>query len=102
MQSFLKTILNYRKQSEAIHKGKTIHFAPENGVYVISRISDDEKIVLILNKNDESYNLDLERFNELGLQNSEMKNLISEEKINWNNTLELPERGIYFYTTKFN
>ena len=102
MQSFLKTILNYRKESEAIHKGKTIHFAPENGIYLISRISDNEKIVLILNKNEDLYNLDLERFKELGLQNSEMKNLISEEKINWNNTLELPERGVYFYTTKFN
>lgn len=102
MQSFLKSILNYRKESEAIHNGKTIHFAPENGIYLISRLSENEKIVLILNKNEEAYDLELERFKELNLQNSEMQNLISKENITWDQTLELPERGVYFYTTKFN
>ena len=47
MQSFLKKVLNYRKESEAIHEGKTIHFAPENGVYVLSRISKDELCEII-------------------------------------------------------
>jgi len=102
MQSFLKTILNYRKNSDAIQNGKTIHFAPENGIYLISRISENEKIVLILNKNQESVDLDLQRFQELGLQNSSMKNLISGEELQWNKTLKLPERGAYFLTTKFN
>lgn len=100
MQSFLKTILNYRKNSDAIHNGKTIHFAPENEVYLISRISENEKVVLILNKNDESVDLDLERFQELGLQGLSMKNLISGEKIQWDKKLRLPERGAYFFTTK--
>ncbi|MBT8294876.1 MAG: glycoside hydrolase family 13 protein [Gramella sp.] len=102
MQSFLKTILNYRKESDAIHNGKTLHFAPEDGIYLISRIAKGEELVLILNKNEKPVTLDLERFKELGLQNKEMKNLISEEIITWDKTLELPERGVYFYTTKFN
>ena len=102
MQNFLKKILNYRKNSEAIKSGKTIHFAPENGVYLISRISDNEKVVLVLNKNEETSTLDLQRFEELGLQNSKMKNLISGEEFNWSDSLELPERGAYFFTTKLN
>ncbi|WP_300434739.1 glycoside hydrolase family 13 protein [Christiangramia sp.] len=102
MQSFLKTILNYRKDSKAIQNGQTIHFAPENGVYLISRISDDEKVILILNRNEDSVNLDLKRFEELGFDGLEFKNLISGEKMQWNNTLTLPKRGAYFFTTKFN
>ena len=102
MQEFLKTILNYRKNSKAIQEGKTIHFAPENGIYLISRISGNEKLVLILNKNEEPFKLDLQRFEELSLNGSEMKNLISQEKINWEGKLELPERGAYLYTTKLN
>ena len=102
MQSFLKTILNYRKESEAIQNGKTIHFAPENGIYLISRISENEKVVLILNKNEQPYDLDLDRFKELDLQGSEMQNLITKDNITWDKTLELPKRGVYFYTTKFN
>ena len=102
MQSFLKTILNYRKESDAIHHGKTIHFAPENGIYLISRIAEGEELVLILNKNEKPVTLDLERFKELGLQKTKIKNLISEEVITWDESLKLPERGVYFYTTKFN
>jgi len=102
MQSFLKTILNYRKNSEAIKDGETIHFAPENGVYLISRVSEDEKVVLILNKNEEPVELDLERFQELGLEGTSMQNLISGEKFEWKNTLQIPERGPYLFTTKVN
>ncbi|MCH4823685.1 glycoside hydrolase family 13 protein [Gramella lutea] len=102
MQAFLKTILNYRKTSKAIHEGKTVHFAPENGIYLLSQISGDEKIVLLLNKNNEPVDLDLSRFEELGLRNVEMKNLLSGEKITWKEKLSLSERGIYFYTTKIN
>ncbi len=51
MQTFTKKVLNYRKSSEAIHSGKTIHFAPKNGVYVLFRVKGDEIFTVILNKN---------------------------------------------------
>ena len=35
LKSFLKKLLNYRKKSAAIQEGKTLHFAPFNGVYVL-------------------------------------------------------------------
>ena len=60
MQSFLKKVLNYRKSSDAIHNGKTVHFAPDNGVYTLFRIMDDEVVAFILNKN-ESDLLDLSK-----------------------------------------
>jgi glycosidase len=67
MQSYLKKLLNYRKTSNAIHEGKTLHFAPEQGVYVLFRILGDETVVHILNKNDKPIDLDLSRFEEAGL-----------------------------------
>lgn len=102
MQDFLKTILNYRKTSKAIQEGKTVHFAPENGIYLLSRISGDEKVVLILNKNDKPVNLDLSRFEELGLEDENMQDLVTGKNITWKDKLNLPDRGIYFYTTKIN
>ena len=33
MQHYLKTLLNFRKNSSAIHHGETVHFAPKSGVY---------------------------------------------------------------------
>lgn len=102
MQSFLKTLLNYRKHSEAIQNGEMTHFAPQNGIYLISRSSKNEIIVLILNRNEEPVELDLERFKELGLEGKELKNIISGKTISWDDSLELPERGPYFLTTKSN
>jgi len=100
MQQFLKKMLNYRKSSEAIHTGETVHFAPKDGVYVLFRIKNDEIVTIILNKNNTPFSLDLSTFEEIGLQGKEVKNLISEELINWNDSLELSNKGIFIFTTK--
>ncbi len=100
MQYFMKKVLNYRKKSEAIHKGKTIHFAPDNGVYVLFRVLDNEIVTVILNKNEKVIELDLTRFEEIGLQGKIVKNIISEDKFYWNNTLKLNSKGITILSTK--
>lgn len=100
MQFYLKTILNYRKKSKAIHEGKTIHFAPENGVYVLSRSYDDETVVHIINKNDTSIDLDLSRFEELKLEGQSLKNVLSGEEFIWNDMMRLKEKGSLILTTK--
>ncbi|MBO2544693.1 glycoside hydrolase family 13 protein [Salegentibacter sp. BDJ18] len=100
MQEFVKKVMNYRKNSEAIHSGETKHFAPEDSTYLITRKAGDEVLVLILNKNEEAITLDLERFSELNLEGKTFKNLISEETFQWEDSLELSEEGVYFFTTK--
>ena len=100
MQQFLKKMLNYRKSSDAIHTGKTVHFAPKDGVYVLFRIKNDEIVTIILNKNNAPFSLDLITFEEIGLQGKQVKNIISEKLINWNDSLELSNKGIFIFTTK--
>tara|TARA_R110002049_G_scaffold55382_2_gene153682 strand:+ start:6813 stop:8786 length:1974 start_codon:yes stop_codon:yes gene_type:complete len=102
MQSYLKKLLNYRKSSKAIHDGKTVHFAPENGVYVLFRILKDETVVHIINKNKKPVELDLSRFNEIGLQGKTLKNIINEEPFVWEGSIKLNEKGSYILTTKLN
>ncbi|UMB55156.1 glycoside hydrolase family 13 protein [Lutibacter sp. A64] len=101
MQSFMKKVLNYRKNSEAIHAGKTIHFAPENGVYVLFRLLENEIVTVILNKNEKVIELDLTRFEEIGLQGKTVKNIISDEEFSWDTSLKLNSKGITILTTKF-
>lgn len=100
MQSFMKKILNYRKHSNAIHKGKTVHFAPENGVYVLFRIFEDETVIHILNKNEDSVNLDLNRFEEIGLKGKTVKNIITEREFLWKENIALKNKGSIILTTK--
>ena len=102
MQSFLRKTLNYRKTSEAIHDGKTIHFAPENGIYVLFRIKKDEIVILILNKNKASTNLNLNRFKEIGLKGKKIKNILTGEEFIWENSLNFNSKGAILLTTKLN
>lgn len=100
MQLYLKKILNYRKNSSAIHKGKTIHFAPDNGIYVLFRILDNEIVTVILNKNEHPIDLDLNRFNEVGLNGKQLKNIISDKVHTWDKSLHFNGKGITILTTK--
>ena len=100
MQDYLKKLLQFRKNSEAIHKGKTIHFAPENGIYLMFRVLNDETVVLILNKNDEEVELDLSRFKEMVLDNREMTDIISGENLIWADKLVLKDKGAIVLKTK--
>jgi neopullulanase len=100
MQTFLTKMLNYRKTSDAIHNGKTMHFAPQDGVYVMARISDNETVVHIINKNEEQQELELSRFEELGLSGKTLTNIISKETLIWNSSLLLKTKGSTILTTK--
>jgi len=62
--TFCKKLLNWRKDNEVIHNGKLTHFIPEEGVYVYFRYDDSDKVMVILNRNTEAYDLKLERFQE--------------------------------------
>ena len=101
MQSFITKLLNFRKNSKAIHEGKTIHFAPFMGTYFLFRSLEDETIVHIINKNDEPITIDLKRYTEVGLDGEKLKNIISGEEMIWNDAIELKEKGSIILTTKF-
>ena len=100
MQSFLKSILNYRKTSKAIQEGKTMHFSPFMGTYFLFRIIEGETVVLIINKNDRPLTIDLKRYTETGLEGKTLKDVVSGEAFEWNENIELTNRGAIMLTTK--
>ena len=100
MQSYLKKILNYRKASKAIHEGKTMHFAPEDGVYVLFRIYENETVVHIINKNNEEIKLNLNKFDEVGLNGKLVKNIITDCQFFWGDNIILKEKGSTIISTK--
>ncbi|WMI68544.1 glycoside hydrolase family 13 protein [Mangrovimonas sp. YM274] len=99
MQQFVKSLLNYRKQSKAIHDGSTLHFAPDNGVYLLSRSQGEETVVLIINKNNVEQTIDLDRFEQLGLKGKSMTDILSKEKIVWDRNVTLPAKGMLLLST---
>lgn len=50
---FLRTLLQWRKTSEAVAKGKMVHFMPTNGLYVYKRfIPGGDEVVILMNGTD--------------------------------------------------
>ncbi|MGB5262258.1 MAG: glycoside hydrolase family 13 protein [Lutimonas sp.] len=102
MQSFLKKVLLYRKNSVAIHRGRTVHFGPDKGVYTLFRIFEDETYMVILNKNENPIELDTSRFEEIGLDGKTVKDIISGSAKTWPDSLKIQKQGITLLTTKLN
>lgn len=100
MQTFIKKLFNYRKNSKAIHDGKTVHFAPFVGTYFLYRTLGDETVVLILNKNEELITIDLNYQEEMGLKGKTLKNVITGKTVKWGEVIELKEKGVTLLTTK--
>ena len=64
-QTLFAKLFQFRNRSEAMRFGETLHYAPNDGVYVISRFFENEKLVLFLNKNKEDRQIDLSDYKEL-------------------------------------
>jgi neopullulanase len=76
-QDFFSKILNWRKTSEVIHSGKLKHFAPEDGVYVYFRYNQNQKVMVVMNKNSQEKTIETNRFSEIIANCTSGKEVIS-------------------------
>jgi neopullulanase len=82
MQQLVRTLLNWRKTSDAVTQGKLLHFVPEAGVYVYFRYTDKQKVMVVLNKNAQDTKLELARFSEILGAASKGRNIVSGVSVN--------------------
>lgn len=61
-QTFVKTLLNWRKTNDAVKTGKLMHFVPEKSTYVYFRYTNSKMVMVVLNKNAQDTQLDLARY----------------------------------------
>jgi len=88
-QKYMKKILNWRKGSDVIHKGKLMHYNPKEGIYVYFRYTEEDKVMVILNKNKTSKGLDFSRFEEMIKSDDRGVDIISDRTINFSKALQL-------------
>ncbi|QBA65661.1 alpha-amlyase [Muriicola soli] len=100
MQKFVRTLLRFRKGQKVIHEGKTKHFSPEKGVYVLFRYLGDKRIMLVLNKNENAVSLSLDRFSEMKIENKSFRELFSGHTLVLKDQLEISERGALLFVNQ--
>ncbi|MBC6409462.1 MAG: glycoside hydrolase family 13 protein [Ekhidna sp.] len=89
-QVFIKKILHWRKNQSAVHYGKLLHYNPKNGIYVLFRYNESDKVMIVLSKSKEDTTLELNRFSQLINGNESGVEILSGEEIQFNGTLEIP------------
>lgn len=62
---WVRNLARFRKSSPALTAGQLVQFVPEEGVYVYARIHPEQKILVVLNTQDQQRVLDLSRFQEV-------------------------------------
>jgi len=87
--NFLQDLIRLRKKYHALSEGKLTHFPPVNDVYVYFRTLGTEKIMVIVNNNNSSTNVDLKMMKNLITEKSNVFNLRTGEKINLDSNLSL-------------
>ena len=80
IQSYLKKLLNWRKNNEVIANGKLLHFAPFNGIYVYFRYTKDKTIMVVMNRNNKATTVEAGRFAEILKKRSIAVNVLTNEQ----------------------
>ena len=99
-QEYIKTLLNWRKANPVIANGKTMHFAPFNGVYAYFRFDDKKMVMVLMNNNRKESSVDARRFAEIVGTRTTAKNIISNEEIGLSAPIVLPARSALVFELK--
>ncbi len=91
--SYMKKLANWRKDKKVIHSGKLTHFIPDNEMYVYFRHNAQETVMTIIHTGNEAKKLDTKRFEELLKGFSKAKNVISDQRIENINVIEIPAKS---------
>lgn len=99
---FMNQLLQWRKTSNAVTKGRFLHFLPDSNVYTYFRTYNQEKVMVVVNGNDKQTEADFSRFTEIlpvgGLQMREVisgQSMLVEPK-----KTKIPAKGIWILELK--
>lgn len=92
-QAFVRTLLNWRKTSPAIHEGTLKHFAPFDDCYAFFRTHPQRSVMVIFNKSHDSRKIELARFDEVLQRPVQALNPLTGESVTLDSELTLPPRS---------
>ena len=90
VHSYVTKISNWRKDKDVIHNGKLLQFLPQDGVYVFFRYNEDERVMVILNKNDKSAEINREKHIEMLRGFSEGYDVMRDKSVDVSKDFKVP------------
>lgn len=99
-QQFVKTLLNWRKQTSAVHNGSLVHYLPEDGVYTYFRQDDKALVMVVMNNNEKAKKVATERFSEVTDLAKSKLNVLSGESSDYGATIRVPAKTALVFELK--
>jgi glycosidase len=96
-QSYLRKLLNWRKDNLVISNGKTLHFAPFNGVYVYFRYYKEKITMVVMNNNPSAVPVNPKRFTEILKNKTTGKNIMTGEVIAIDKEFTIPPKSAFVF-----
>ena len=82
--NYLRSILQFRKTSEALTKGKMTQFLPHDGFYCYFRYTENQTVMVVVNNNEKAKDLNLMRFNEMNIVGRQARNIATGRVVDLN------------------
>ncbi len=89
---FMRRLLNWRKTNPTVQYGDLTHYIPEDGVYVYFRKYKDNTVMVILNNNKESKQVDMTRFAKDIGDHNKGRSVLNRKGWDDLNTIEIPAK----------
>ncbi len=88
--NFVKRLARYRKNSDALKKGKMMQYFPTNNVYVYFRYTDNQTVMVVFNSNNREIFLNADDFSERTQAASSALNVMTDNAIKNLNRIPVP------------
>ncbi len=95
VQSLVKTLANYRKQSSALKTGKMMQYVPKDGLYVYSRYDDQQTIMCVMNTSDKEMEVDFTKYSERTVGFSKARNVLGENIFDLTRKVKIPIKTMW-------
>ena len=99
-QRFMQKLLNWRKNTPAIHHGKLKHYAPENGVYVYFRYDDFNKYMVVINKQDDAVELKTNDYRAMLGKAKSLQNVLTKQPIKLTDKMIMPAKSALIFEVR--
>ena len=100
MQAFVRTLLNWRRTQTTVHRGKLMHFVPQDGTYAWFRYDADSTVMVVINKNRAETDLDLTRFREVLKTPAVARDVLEGGSVTLGSTVKLPPRSVKIFEVR--
>lgn len=90
MQDFVRRLFTWRRTSSAVQHGKLTHYIPRDSTYVYFRHDGKQTVMVVLNKNNGPYQLDLTRFAGMIGKARSARNVLTGATVDLTTPLTLP------------